>query len=469
VLYGTCPLHMKKESWLCFVLLILVNSVHAVESLGYCPNLLQEYKVSINSKVQMLNQLVQSEEDIKRTIQHQINYLNPHFVNKSKSVTLSKVESIKLLDKKTFKAPLNFEIDNNNFESPEDAYFSQVLSLAPKKNQILEFLEVDYVAELKMVKCESLDLDLSYYLPLMPQLAYWFIEKSQRLEYEYVTGAKNIVNPCATNELADFNKPYYFWYFWNPERSTRGTLCKDVYHSDKLNHVAQLTIEKKQTSIKTTQKATHEIHNVSIIYGNLSQKFNQDDLDQINRNYLKKNKYFEMLDLNAQNLFKLLQNLDEYFQFKIVDWKKQENAIYITLKNNKTQIQFFIGSTDIHSVWGARHFDFFTQALKESDLVIYSGHAGLGENFRIPASLELAKIKAKELAFVSCYSYRYGEEDKWQQTPNVERIYYTGYDVTHTYIEILKILDRSLMQDGSKLPENLVRHEGFAFMKNIRL
>ncbi len=460
-----------KKPICCFLFLLASFPAMSVESLDYCPDKLKEYSLVLNSKVQMLKAYIQNEADIHKTIQHQINYLNPYFVNNAQSVVLSPLEKIEIISRKKIKMPLPFSIDNRNFESPEDHYFTQVLKNKPRQLQEVEMLEVAFQAELKMVKCADVAVEQEYFLPLMPQLAYWYITPEMRSEYEYVTGAKDVVNPCASNELADFHKPYYFWYFWNPTRSTRGSLCRETYRDHKLNHLARITIKSEGDSQAQTakMKSATPIHKVSVIYGNLNQKFNRHDLEQINRNYHAGNIYFDMLDLNARNLFTLIDHLTRSLQYKIGEWTLKENAIYFTLKNEHSSIDFFVGSTDIHSVLGAQHLDFYKNALMSSDLVVYSGHAGLGENFKIPPGLELNSIKAKELALISCYSYRYGEEDKLKNNTHVERIYYTGYDVTHSYKEILKVIDRSLNQKNSKLSETISLNEGFSFIKELRI
>jgi hypothetical protein len=449
-------------------LLCSISSAYCVESLDYCPNQLKEYQVEIHSKVQLLSRYVKNDDDITKTIQHQVNYLNPYFVNHKLPVVLSKIDKIEIKNKKNYKHRFSMLIDNKNFESPEDPYYTAILAQPPKVNEEIDMLEVEYQAALKLVKCQDTNIEVAYHLPILPELAYWVVEPSKRLEYTYINGSKDIVNPCATNELADFNKPYYFWYFWNPDRNAHGDLCAKSYKTNEHNVLAQVKLE--ETPAKVVRKtASNSINKISIIYGNLNQKFNQHDLDQIHRNYLKKNQYFDMLDLNAQNLFTFLDYLKRYFSFEIKGWTHTENSIIATLENQQNQIELFIGSTDIHSVLGAQHQAFFANALMQSDLVIYSGHAGLGENFKIPATVDLSQTKAKELAFVSCYSYRYGEEEKWLQTPSIERVYYTGYDVTHGYKEILKILNRTLKDEARELPKKLALNEGFSFIKEIRL
>jgi hypothetical protein len=98
--------------------------------------------------------------------------------------------------------------------------------------------------------------------------------------------------------------------------------------------------------------------------------------------------------------------------------------------------------------------------MKEADILIYWGHAGLGLNFDFDIPKE--EIRVKNLAFLSCYSYRYFNQNDLQKFNKLDGIFYTGNSQQSASSEIIKIVSKAF-----KSNEEVLEDDGFTFYKKL--
>jgi len=119
-------------------------------------------------------------------------------------------------------------------------------------------------------------------------------------------------------------------------------------------------------------------------------------------------------------------------------------------------VSAFVGLTDIFGPTPPQHFALLRRALETDDVIVYAGHSGIGENFRLarieeelrepPESVAAAFERAPRqlIAFLSCYSYMYFGQDLVAaagHTAAGREFVYTGTDFTRADRGGLAILD----------------------------
>jgi hypothetical protein len=89
----------------------------------------------------------------------------------------------------------------------------------------------------------------------------------------------------------------------------------------------------------------------------------------------------------------------------------------------RLRVRVWLGMTDIFGPTPPRHWRILQKALVEDQMVVYWGHAGIGENFRLAQieqhlglshaemSAQLRRAPLRLVAFLSCYSYMYFGQD----------------------------------------------------------
>jgi hypothetical protein len=87
------------------------------------------------------------------------------------------------------------------------------------------------------------------------------------------------------------------------------------------------------------------------------------------------------------------------------------------------RVRVWLGMTDIFGPRPPQHWPILRRGLAEDQIVVYWGHAGIGENFRLSQieqhvgishaqmSTELRRSPLRLVAFLSCYSYMYFGQD----------------------------------------------------------
>jgi hypothetical protein len=116
----------------------------------------------------------------------------------------------------------------------------------------------------------------------------------------------------------------------------------------------------------------------------------------------------------------------------------------------------FVGLTDLFGPTPPGHWALLGRALEQDEIVVYAGHSGIGENFRLARIQQNLRQPAEAwrtafagapyqiIAFLSCYSYMYFGQDLVAaagQTSAGREFVYTGTDFTRGDRGGLAILD----------------------------
>ena len=122
----------------------------------------------------------------------------------------------------------------------------------------------------------------------------------------------------------------------------------------------------------------------------------------------------------------------------------------------RVRLRAYVGLTDIFGPTPPSHWRILRRALAEDQVVVYAGHSGIGENFRL-AQIEknlgelheafqaaFSQAPYQLIAFLSCYSYMYFGQDLVAaagQTRAGRQFVYTGTEFTKGDDGGLAILD----------------------------
>lgn len=277
-------------------------------------------------------------------------------------------------------------------------------------------------------------------LPADPFLAYWYVGEKEFRERNYLNISKARVNPCARAELADLPQANYFWYFWNPEISP---LCQKSYSK----HSVQADIKFIRKPL-TEKEDPLTVNRVSIVHGIVEQHFLPGSMSKIAGQVRRlmqsgnpdKDPEFFYVGEDEARLFSVLKHL-KLRKAVLTSVNQRGNHLEIELKTQEKEFSIFFGETDYFGLRPPQHQAFFQSVLSDSDMVIYWGHAGLGKNFTFST---LGKGRAHTLALLSCYSYRYVDEEKLRNLPSLRRLVATGNDLVEGDRVIINLLDRSV-------------------------
>lgn len=201
-----------------------------------------------------------------------------------------------------------------------------------------------------------------------------------------------------------YQTPGDFWYFWNPFQQG----CERLLSPELTTQVKIEVTESTQADQNATPRldlirgdnGNGRLFRIDLIYG---YNVTNTPEDEGRRNYESLDVYFEEAGFErVQSLTKTKQ------KFKI--YKSQ-----VELPNGKSidvEVRHILVDTAIEAKSKA-FATYFKEAVHEADVIIYSGHSGLGGNLDIPALSEKAgefifnDKKRQIFMFESCSSYTY--------------------------------------------------------------
>lgn len=346
--------------------------------------------------------------------------------------------------------------------------------------------KVSYTARITALYCgpKPKPTELKIELPSEPYLAYWLVKPQDRkqIRWHYSTFK---VNPCSDTEYADIPDPYFYWYFWKPraigtDASGKSYSCENLMREGRefASFTAQdLQVNPIPTHFSLNQKSLKNLK-ISALFGVVDPKSIIFDYAQALKELSKiksptlgdLKKAFVLLpkgksvDPGSENLVVFVQRLQTLLNQDratvAVDQEKQIVTIHSELlrSGKKTQIDLFFGQTDVLTTADATYWNALADALKYSDVILYSGHSGLGENMKLSYVAAAAKQKESELfteapdhqilGLFSCYSYSYfGDEiarlrsEKSKVTDIIRTA--TAFTSAQGHIALIKALDGS--------------------------
>lgn len=315
---------------------------------------------------------------------------------------------------------------------------------------------------------------LSTPLPFDPWLMHWLVPRKEFRPIRY-HNLVDTTNPCADNDFADLPHPYYYWYDWYPTRVDRDDR-KRPFDCTKLlrpgrdyayypidlgpprnasNDFGKLAATLRRASETRALGATamlgvldHEV--TALALDAWRERIGQghdtlaDHAKDAQRAFdeggAPRERGLGMLLLTLRELVKMIDDIDhtttldgEYLTVEVNGRYKQSGA--------RLRLRLVLGMTDVFGPKPPAHWRYLQRGLASDDLVVYWGHSGIGENFRLaqieknlgqtPAQTQAALDGSplQLVAFISCYSYMYFGQDLLaasQQRPSGTTFLFTG-------------------------------------------
>ncbi len=292
-------------------------------------------------------------------------------------------------------------------------------------------------------------------LPHDPYLSYFYVLPQMRAKYRW-NKTENQVNPCAKDELADLPDPTVYWYFWYPRRSGQDIDGKEVDCENLLREGEQISrfqafLSPDDSAAKISQQfqipkeQTDKIDHVkaTVIFGWLGTSEDSmpdfkpllDEVKLLASEFPKYKPFSQRLLGWAENWFQFPQvkkyldpvsrqfiefmiDLPEVMIYQTADVQARSNHLVVRIAGRlrkslrPIEITAFWGPTDQHGIRKPEHYDLFREAMQTSHVVIYSGHAGLGENLKpnytgLSATKTRVSLPYQVLAILSCYTATY--------------------------------------------------------------
>jgi hypothetical protein len=289
-------------------------------------------------------------------------------------------------------------------------------------------LKVTYQLKLKAVLCgDSLAPGAvpPLTLPRDPYLAFWYVPAKDRQLVRF-GHSRMVTNPCVHDHAAQLHSPLHYWYVWRPE-TVRGSFdCqKNLLEGPAVIRPKMRLSDKKMISVDLNFEELRktDVIQFSQIFGYESSS----DPTELSRKALELFSYLDRDDELPADLKRGqdLSSLATYYfikglklQASLNPWKihKSKSAIELTAdgvlrhSDKKIRFQFWLGPTVAHQA-GEKHWSFLKNALLQSHVVLYSGHADMGKAFDLGSiSATGPKPAYQFIGVLSCFSNSYFEK-----------------------------------------------------------
>ncbi|HEY3352195.1 MAG TPA: hypothetical protein VGQ83_03035 [Polyangia bacterium] len=286
-------------------------------------------------------------------------------------------------------------------------------------------------------------------LPLDPWLFYWHVPARDRRPMAY-NGIVAVTNPCSDDDFAELPHPFYYWYDWQPERrgpdaagarfDCRRLLAPGVDFFPFRVGLARVGAASADFGLLRRQLAGGGPITATVLLGVLDHSLRTlpaaalgaaigaggDGLAQ--RAAAAQQRPFG----REPGTFKLLQLLADLgavarpgaFSARVEDGLLRVDVAGVLKRSGRPlRLRAYLGLTDVFGPVPPRHWAVLRRALAEDHLVVYAGHSGIGENFRLERIERHLGVPHPEfvrayrrapfqlIAFLSCYSYMYFGQD----------------------------------------------------------
>jgi hypothetical protein len=293
---------------------------------------------------------------------------------------------------------------------------------------------------------DRLKTNFQMYLPSDPFLAYWLVPAVSRESIQWHQ-SRFTINPCADQELADIPDPFYYWYFWEPKavgvsHDGKSFACQSLLkENQELTSVKAEIVSVESPKGKTVQFDRENFNRkngirLMAIFGvidprgtrmaysdvlKLAQKKEIKDMASLLK--IATFPQSDPVDPGTSNLIQFLRALDSHLATEGIritsipedDILVVEGALKNTLK--KVKVRIFYGETDVLTTASPQYWKSLADSLQNDDIVLYSGHSGLGENMKLENIYQSTKLTANRIfanapayqlvGIFSCYSYSY--------------------------------------------------------------
>jgi hypothetical protein len=427
-----------------------------------CPREGGEYTGSYRGRV-LLQEAFLAGDDLRPSIEQQLRYLWGYFRNDAAAhgamqVTLSaEPPVIEILSRTPVRygrrLPLPYPTQEERLRI-DDPYTRRAVARGEVKPDDRALL-VTYQIRFKAAICGR-DRDpppaLQVPLPRDPWLAYWHVPAANHRPLRY-HDSRAVTNPCADDDFADLPHPFYYWYDWLPTRhgpddDGRAFDCRPWLRAGQDYDFFDVKLER-------TAAASHDFGRLrsqlagkpltaTVLVGAVDHAVTDLALPRF-RALLAEGGPGALAthavaaqeawaaapprEPGTRAYLALLAELREVMTIErhtttIVD-EHLLTEVHGRLAGSGSplRLRVWLGLTDVFGPRPPRHWPILRQALGEDQIVVYVGHAGIGENVRL-ANIEqhtgvshaqmaaaLRRSPLRLVAFLSCYSYMYFGQD----------------------------------------------------------
>lgn len=359
------------------------------------------YNMSVSSELNIIfptekkNDANEVQKQILSHLRFLITSVEKHSPQAILEMDLSKIDVTYVFENETknsYQFTYERNQDNNLFRAPLPSLKKSVKSIAKR---------VKYNAKLSSIVCGSIDKNISFNLPKKPYLVHGTLN--------------NIPKSCLRPEYSSLYDHNLVWFFWNGNRNK----CP----ASDLTALAEVSFVKNNESTQLLHKTVNFENTdkvVTLISPDISLKFDNLLVE------LKNNKAIEIF-MNSENtdkakLFLEGQSYDPSFKtFLIMLWsiKEMTDLKKFTLNFSSHHIRAHLYGKGKKQIEVYFLNPFLNEPIEnssimksafESGLLIYTGHALLGQSYLDKVLTTLSSNKSyqnKMVAVISCHSYMY--------------------------------------------------------------
>lgn len=457
------------------VLLLLATAARAApasEELLYfhCPKGGGEYDATITTQIllakALLDPALSEKENVELAAQHQLRYFwgitraDPRWQQRMQ-VVLSRQDpifTIQKIEPTTYGRDLVVDWPRKEERLQiEPGYIARAVAkgrLDKSDPAIRATVEIRFQVALCAAR-EQPDKTLTTPLPYDPWLMHWLVPRREFKSIRYFKVVEE-TNPCVDDDFADLPHPYYYWYDWYPTRRGRDARqrpfdCTKLLRPgrDYAHYPITLGPRRRATgkfaplAADLRRAATSRPLAVTIMVGILDHTVTGLDLprwraalgegrdtlatvaaaaQKVEAAERVHERGLAMWLLSIAELGKLLTGVEHKTTIE-GEYLVAEISGKLAQSQQPIRLRVVLGMTDVFGPKPPAHWRYLERGLVEDDVVLYWGHSGIGENFRLaqigrhlartPAQLQQALDRAPLLlvGFISCYSYMYFGED----------------------------------------------------------
>ena len=297
--------------------------------------------------------------------------------------------------------------------------------------------------------------ELTTPLPHDPWLMHWLVPTASHRTLRYYNTV-DTTTPCADNDFADLPHPYYYWYDWYPTRRGRDEKGRSFDCTRLLKPIRdyatyRIALGPKRIATRQFEKLAADLRRVTqsrplritAVIGVLDHEVTglglpgwQERIGEgtgtLGEKLKTARQAFAESPVQERGTGMLLLTLGEMVnQLDDLHYQSRLDDDYLVTELDgrfkrsgaPLHLRLVLGMTDVFGPKPPAHWRFLERGLVEDDVVLYYGHSGIGENFRLEQIGRHLSLSADAIqqaldgaplllvAFLSCYSYMYFGED----------------------------------------------------------
>ena len=376
-------------------------------------------------------------------------------------------------------------------------------------------LIVDFEARFSLVLCDgprAAESTLEVPLPADPWLLYWHVPAAHRRLMRYFDETA-VTNPCSDDDFADLPHPFYYWYDWQPGRHGPDAAGKEfdctkwlhagVDYFPRTVHLtrtaepqADFANLRQQLAPKGDQplRATVLIGVLDHGWKDLAFARAASEIGARGDGATLVQRTTAMLggsrplERGTGFFLAFLRDLREIASVNSFSTMLEGGYLGVTVEGKLKKsgrpiaVSAWVGPTDVFGPTPPGHWQILRRALARDEIILYAGHSGIGENFRLAniekklsvahadLSAEIARAPFHVIAFLSCYSYMYFGEDLIAAGAAAGALVYTATPFTKGDRGALAVLDMvdSALAGVEAVKLRFVDREDFLVVKGFK-